>query len=208
MLIAAIAQLVFIAIGSKYMGAAIPAVLLIIYLMQHFYLRTSRRLRVLDLEARAPLIAHVSEIIRGQATIRAYRWQRMLREQFAEMFDSSQRPYYLLLCAQSWLRVALNLMTAGIAVLLVTLATQLPALASETTFALAMLNLIGFGDTMAGLVASWTAVETSLGAIARLKALTNTGDQEDLRSSAPTRPLAGWPGRGHIVIKDVSASYG
>jgi ATP-binding cassette subfamily C (CFTR/MRP) protein 1 len=206
-LITTIAQLAFIAAGSKYMGAAAPAVLLVVCFIQHIYLKTSQRLRILDLEARAPLLAHVAELLRGQVTIRAYHWQSMLREEFIEIFDRAQRPYYLLLCAQSWLRVVLNMTTAGIAIVLVTLATQLSASVATTTFALAMLSLIGFGDTMAGLVQSWTSVETSLGAIARLKGLVDMDDVEKPLSVPSSRPSGNWPEKGHIIVKGATASH-
>ena len=48
-------QGVIISTSAKYMSVAIPFCILIIYFIQRFYLRTSRQLRLLDIEAKAPL---------------------------------------------------------------------------------------------------------------------------------------------------------
>lgn len=44
-----------VAAGSSYMALSVPVLILTIGALQHVYLRTSRQLRLLDLEARSPL---------------------------------------------------------------------------------------------------------------------------------------------------------
>lgn len=46
---------VFIGIGAKYLAPIIPVLGFAVYLIQKFYLRTSRQLRQLDLETKSPL---------------------------------------------------------------------------------------------------------------------------------------------------------
>ncbi len=41
------------------------------------------------------------------------------------LLDHSQRPFYLLYCLQRWLTLVLELLVAGIAVVVIVLATQL-----------------------------------------------------------------------------------
>lgn len=48
---------VLMCISAKYFAATIPAVVGIVYLLQKFYLRTSRQVRLLDLEAKSPLVS-------------------------------------------------------------------------------------------------------------------------------------------------------
>lgn len=188
------------------MGAAIPGVLLVTYCIQHFYLRTSRQMRILDLEAKAPLYEHFSETQDGLITIRAFGRQPAFRMRLFELLDKSQRPFYLLYCIQSWLRLTLNLLTAAMAILLVALATQLRHTTSDSVFAVALTNIIGLGETIAGLIQSWTDLETSLGSVARVKRIADANLREDcgrLHESAPDD----WPQVGSLVLQDVSASY-
>lgn len=53
-------SLALISTGSSYMAATIPVVFALLYFLQKVYLRTSRRLRLLDLEMRSPLYLHSS----------------------------------------------------------------------------------------------------------------------------------------------------
>jgi ABC-type multidrug transport system fused ATPase/permease subunit len=48
-------QVVVVSMAAKYMAVTIPFCLLLIYFIQRYYLKTSRQLRLLDIEAKAPL---------------------------------------------------------------------------------------------------------------------------------------------------------
>jgi ATP-binding cassette, subfamily C (CFTR/MRP), member 1 len=120
-----IAQVALIASGSVYMTATIPVMLAVIFFLQNFYLRTSRQLRFLDLEAKSPLYSHFLETLNGLATIRAFRWGRDSRAESLKLLDRSQRPYYLLQTCQKWLELVLALIVSGEAVLIVGIAVGL-----------------------------------------------------------------------------------
>ena len=71
----AIAQAILIAIGAKYVGIILPFIIVILYILQKVYLKTSRQLRFLDLESKSPLYSHFTETLSGLTTIRAFGWQ-------------------------------------------------------------------------------------------------------------------------------------
>ncbi len=48
--------------------------LIIPLVLQKYYLRTSRQMRLLDLEAKSPLYSHFIESLSGLVTIRAFGW--------------------------------------------------------------------------------------------------------------------------------------
>src|SRR5690606_17121446 len=52
-----IAETVIVMISSKYVSASIPVLILVLWVIQKFYLRTSKQLRLMDIEAKAPLSA-------------------------------------------------------------------------------------------------------------------------------------------------------
>jgi ABC-type multidrug transport system fused ATPase/permease subunit len=120
------------------------------------------------------------------------------------LIDSSQRPAYLLLMIQEWLNLVLDLVVMVLAALLTSLAVRLH---SNSAFAGASLfTLVSFGENLSGIVIYWTKLETSIGAIARLKTFTETVKPED-RYDEDVVPPEQWPQTGAIELKGVSASY-
>lgn len=103
----------------------IPILLAVLYHLQRVYLRTSRQLRLLDLESRSPVYSHFLETMEGLATIRAFGWEDKFRDINLERLDDSQKPYYLMFCIQRWLGLVLNLIVAAVAVIIVSLALSL-----------------------------------------------------------------------------------
>lgn len=60
--------------------------------------------------------------------------------------------------------------------------------------------------TLLKLVENWNTLETSLGAIARLKTLEETTSVEGGATWSPGYP-ENWPSRGHVEFKNITASY-
>ncbi|OAR00619.1 hypothetical protein LLEC1_02971 [Akanthomyces lecanii] len=165
----AVIQIVFVAVASAQALAAVPAIAAVLYAIQNFYLRTSKQLRILELEAKAVLHSLVSEVTAGAgpSTIRTHGWQGHLRARFMESLDVSQEPIYLLFCVQRWLQLVLNLVVMGLVVLVAGVAVVLRAKVNPGAVGVAFLNATTLGETLTQLVMSYTSLETSLGAIAR-----------------------------------------
>ena len=105
---------------------------------------------------------------------------------------------------QEWLNLVLNLVVMVLAVVLVSLSLRLR---SNSAFAGASLySLITLGENLAGIVMFYTKLETSIGAIARLKTFSDTVKPED-RDEEDIIPLKQWPETGVVELTDVSASY-
>ncbi|KAF5267203.1 hypothetical protein FOXYS1_1935 [Fusarium oxysporum] len=195
---------VVVAVGTPWLAIAYPLVFAIIYMLQMFYLRTSRQLRLLDLEAKSPLYAHFLDTIRGIATVRAQnlRDQEILHNQ--DLLDLSQRPAYLLAMAQRFLASCLNLMVMVLAVGVVTFATQLR---TNSGFAgSSLVTLMTCGESISSLIQYYTQVEISIGAVSRLKAFAENVASENL-DGEDLEPPEEWPAQGNIEIRGISASY-
>ncbi|CAI7673382.1 unnamed protein product [Penicillium pancosmium] len=201
-----IAQGALIATGSGYMAVVIPFCIMAVWTIQAFYLRTSRQVRLLDLEAKAPLYAQFLETTEGLTTIRALHWQQPFADQNAKLLDTSQKPFYTMYSIQQWLQVVLDLLMAGIATVLVTLAIFVSKKTSSGALGVALVNLLSFNTTLTLLITNWTQLETSLGAIVRIKQFVT-----DLQLQ-PARNEIGcpedWPWEGRVEFRKVSASYG
>lgn len=123
----------------------------------------------------------------------------------ALLIDTSQRPAYLLGMIQQWLNLVLDLVVAVLATALTALAVQLHSSSGFTGASL--VTLLGFGENLSGIVIYFTRLETSIGAIARLKTFNETVKPED-NDDEDLVPPEDWPQKGVIEMKDVSASYG
>ena len=201
-----LAQVALIAVGAKYFATVIPFCFLATYGIQKFYLRTSRQLRLLDLEAKSPLYTHFTETLEGLPTVRAFGWQEAFERKNTKLLDSSQQPFYLLYCIQRWLNLVLDLLVAALAIILITFAVQLRDTTSGATIGVALVNILGFSQSLSALIERYTTLETSLGAIARIKDFEETTAQEHLPQECESPP-GQWPSRGAIEFRGINASY-
>ncbi len=193
-------------IASKYIAVAFPCISILFYVVQRFYLRTSRQMRLLDIEYKAPLYSQLMETLSGLPTIRALRWQDYYEKRFLNFLDDSQRPTYLLYCIQRWLNLAVDLVIAVMAIILITVTVELLGKISPGYMAIALLNIMSFGMTMKTLITSWVNLEISIGAVARIRNFIDDTESED-QDSELQMPPAPWPSEGAIEIRDLSASY-
>jgi ABC-type multidrug transport system fused ATPase/permease subunit len=145
-----------VALGSAYIATTIPLTLFVLYWVQRFYLRTSRQLRLLDLETRSPLYQHFTETLEGVSSIRAFGWQDFFNQKSLHILDESQRPYFLLYCIQRWLNLVLDLLVGALAVLLVALALCVPSSTSGGSLGIALTSILTFNSSLKVVITNWT----------------------------------------------------
>ncbi|GKU10283.1 unnamed protein product [Fusarium langsethiae] len=201
-----IAGMILIAVGSYYTAIAFPFLLATLWIVQHTYLRTSRQLRFMDLEAKSPLYALFTESVTGLATLRAFGWRDALEKRHHELLDRSQRPFYLLYAVQRWLTLVLDMIVTVIAVLVVVLVTQLRGILPAGLIGVALVNIIQFSQHLKLLMTFWTTLETHIGAISRIKSFT-TDIASEHEPQEKEQPPSVWPSKGTIVFDQVWAGY-
>ncbi|EFX02174.1 ABC multidrug transporter [Grosmannia clavigera kw1407] len=198
-------------ISARYFAAVMPVVALVAWVLQRYYLRTSRQMRLLDLEAKSPLFGHFLETLSGLVSLRAFGWTDAFESRGMALLDASQRPFYLLFCLQRWLKLVLDLLVAGLAVVLMVLVVKLREEVGAGFVGLAILNVLTFSESLTMIIRDWTVLETSLGAVARVRSFTTTtADENRPDEDQPLPEGTGdelWPSRGAIEFRNVSASY-
>ncbi|KAH7206067.1 hypothetical protein DER44DRAFT_809931 [Fusarium oxysporum] len=140
--------------SSAYLAISYPFLAVLLYSVQRFYLRTSRQLRLLDLEAKSPLYTHFMDTVRGITTLRAF------------------------------VRLHSNSGFTGAS----------------------LVTLMSFGESLSGIVIYYTRLETSIGAISRLKTFNATVKPEG-KEGEDMVPPENWPQHGSVELNNVSASY-
>ncbi|KAF2742355.1 P-loop containing nucleoside triphosphate hydrolase protein [Sporormia fimetaria CBS 119925] len=201
-----IGQMALIGASSPYAAISFPVVGASLYLVQKFYLRTSRQLRFLDLEAKSPLYTQFNEMLEGLATIRAFGWQDFLVEKAKALLDRSQRPFYLLFAVQRWLTLVLDLIVAAVATLLISLVVGLRGKIEPGYVGVALLNVILFSQSVKLLIMFWAQLETHIGSVARVKTFTTDAVSENLEGEDQVPP-PNWPSHGRIEFKNLTAGY-
>lgn len=202
-----LAQMALIGVSSKYAAISFPIVLGILFLIQKMYLRTSRQLRYLDIEAKAPLYSHFTDCLQGLVTLRAFGWQHAMEKKNIALLDHSQRPFYFMFAIQRWLTLSLDMVVAGIAVLLIVLVVVLRGSTLSAGYVgVALLNVIQFSQSIKLLVTFWTNLETHIGSIQRIKDFTSTVESEDKPGEDQDVP-PNWPSKGTVAFNSVSAAY-
>lgn len=202
-----VAQVLILGVFTKYLAVTVPFVFIIVILIQRLYLRTSRQVRLLDIEAKAPVFLQFVETTSGAATIRAFGWQQHFRRKLDSVLDRSQRPVYLLYSIQRWLALILDLLVAVLAILLVSIVVTWKSSFDSGAVGLSLVMVMVFNKSLMSVVRFWTMLETSIGAVSRIKKFVEGAESED-RGDKPSGPVPqDWPTSGAVKFSDVAASH-
>lgn len=168
-----------ILVFSQYLGVAVPVLGTVVYFLQLFYLRTSRQVRLLGIEAKAPLYSYITDCVDGAVTIRAFGWESRYLENLYPKIDYFQRPEYIQNCIQNWLTFVLDMVVAGLAVVLVATIVTWHENFNAGSVGVALVMTIGFSTSLMRVIKSWTAMESSIGAVSRIKRFVDETETED-----------------------------
>ncbi|VUC23771.1 unnamed protein product [Clonostachys rosea] len=197
-------KIVLIAIATVYILPIFPIMLAAFWMIQRFYLRTSRQIRYLDLETKAPLYTHFIETLSGLATVRAFGWEDGFERQNRVGLDNSQRPFFVLATIQRWLNLVLDLMVSVMGIVVAIAAVGLRGTINPGFLGLALVNVMTLGTSLKSLVSFWASLETSIGAISRIRSFSETPSEDP--DHLP-KASEGWVHSGGIEIKGVTASH-
>ncbi|KXH56884.1 ABC transporter [Colletotrichum salicis] len=205
----AISDITLTTLATPTLSLSIPFLILLLYLLQRIYLQTSRQIRLLDLETKSPLFSHFIASATGLVTIRALgpSWISRVQAQNLQRLDLSQRAFYAMGSLQKWLLLVLNLVVAALAVLLVASAVMLRDRVDAGLLGVALVSVMMFGQLLTQLLNYWAQLETSLGAVARIREFEAETPSEGKANGEDSAAKGKWPSKGRIDIRNVSAAY-
>lgn len=201
------AKAIILVVFSRYLAATVPFVLVALYILQSFYLQTSRQVRLLEIEAKAPLYTHFIESVAGAATIRAFGWQSVYQERNYKLIDQSQRPAYLQFCIQHWLSFVLDMLVTALAIILVAIIVTWKDKFSAGNVGVSLVMVMTFSTVLMRLIKMWTMMESSIGAVARVKRFAAETDSEE-RHGPVAQVAAEWPSQGAVEFRSLVAAHG
>jgi len=214
-------QLAILLQVQRQLWLALPVCIAVVYVVQRVYLRTSRQLRALELESHSALYSWFLETVSlgstdrhrheltlqvdGVVSIRSFAWQASATARNLEGLDSSARPEYALMCLQCWLNLVLDLLVGLVAVGVIAVALRWRDATGEANLGMSLNIILVTSPTLVRLVQSWTSLDVSLGAVARLKSAIEETPSED-KPGEGLKPDA-WPTRGDLHVRNLSAGY-
>ncbi len=191
--------------GASYMTAVLPFILISLFFIQRYYLRTSRQLRLLEIEAQAPLITELRESATGVVYIRASNGETHSFSRSLQLVDAALKPFYFLLCSQVFLSLILDFLISAVAIILAIVIFYARATSQNAT-GLAFLTLINVGTSLNRLVCFWAMSEDSVGSLARLRDFFERTPLENRGSEAAVFPQK-WPSKGEVQMRNISACH-
>jgi ABC-type bacteriocin/lantibiotic exporter with double-glycine peptidase domain len=202
-----IAILIIICVMGKYLAISVPFLAVILWAVQLYYLRTSRQVRLLDIDAKAPLYSQFMETVAGISVIRTMNWQNQFQSWCEELLNHSQKPLYMLYCIQQWLKLILDLIVMAMAVIIVATATALRDRISPGAAGVALTLVLMFNEYLTNTIQTWTLTEISIGAVARIQRFAPDPPSEERHMCDPSPPRHEWRLVGAIRFEDITASY-
>jgi ABC-type multidrug transport system fused ATPase/permease subunit len=176
------------------------------YIIQRYYIATSRQLKRIESVSRSPIYAHFSETLSGVSTIRAYGKQALFTIENENKVDYNLQAYYPGVSANRWLAMRLEFL-GNLAVLFAAIFSVNEAknniLAGDVGFALTY--AMGVTQTLNWMVRMATELETNIVAVERVDEYSKI-DTERPAVMLP-QPPNNWPHSGKIVMENLGVRY-
>ncbi|KAF4526522.1 hypothetical protein B566_EDAN005889 [Ephemera danica] len=201
-----VATLLVISITNYYFICAIIPIGILYFVIQRFYIPTSRQLRRLESVSRSPIYSHFGESLTGTSSIRAYACERRFEKESEMKVDTNQMPYYLSIIANRWLAIRLEMLGN----LIIFSAALLAVIGRDTmnpgTVGLSISYALQITATLNFLVRTTSDLETNVVAVERIKEYCETPEEPEW-DIQETKPKSDWPTEGKIDFKNFEMKY-
>ena len=107
---------------------------------------------------------------------------------------------------QKWLSLVLDLIITALAVLVVGISVALKDSVSVGYTGVSLSQIISLTNYMKLIILFWTQMETSLGAVSRLRSFSEESGDENLPEENQ-EPPSDWPKNGSVEIEGLSVVY-
>ncbi|CAH1235672.1 unnamed protein product [Diabrotica balteata] len=174
----------------------------VMLLFLKLYLPITRNLRRLEASTRSPMIGHLNAALEGVTTVRAYKAENMVINEYERHQDVFTSAHYSLLCFKFAMGFYMSLLAGVMVTLIICTFVLFDTGATAGSIGLALSQVIFLGYLIQGAVQSWADLENLMTATERAMEYTELKSETTL-GSVPKN----WPENGAISFKNVSLSY-
>ncbi|KRY65464.1 Multidrug resistance-associated protein 1 [Trichinella pseudospiralis] len=202
-----LSTLIIITINMRAFGFIIIPLGLLYFLVQKFYVSTSRQLKRIESVSRSPVYSLFQQILQGITSIRAYKAQNHFRLVLQRSVDWNQATNYPVLVSNRWLATRLELIGNLLVFFTASYAVYSRDLHSSSV------GMVGLAVTYALLITqtlNWVVrmnsdLETNIVSVERIKEYIELPSEASLVSAC--RPPPDWPNAGMVEFKNYSLRY-
>ncbi|XP_026315306.1 multidrug resistance-associated protein 1 isoform X2 [Hyposmocoma kahamanoa] len=202
---AVLGTLFVISLSTPIFLAVILPIGVIYYIIQRFYVATSRQLKRLESVSRSPIYSHFGESITGAMTIRAYGVTQRFVEESERGVDHNQSCYYPSCIANRWLAVRLEMIGNFIIFFAALFAVLSREDISPGLVGLSVSYALQITQTLNWLVRMTSEVETNIVAVERIKEYAET--EKEAEWNLPNGPGSTWPETGALQLEQLTLGY-
>ncbi|KAL5281109.1 ABCC2.2 family protein [Megaselia abdita] len=200
-----IGTIVVISISSPLFLIVVVPIFILYYLVQRFYVATTRQLARLESVTRSPIYSHFGESISGVVSIRAYKAQKSFVEDNDNFVDRNQVCKYPSIIAARWLAVRLE-MVSNLTVLFAALFAILGNQENAALVGLSITYALQITTSMNYLVNNMSLLESNIVSVERINEYEDT-KQEAEWNIERTTPNKIWPEEGRVQFSDYKVRY-
>ncbi|XP_050416423.2 multidrug resistance-associated protein 1 [Patella vulgata] len=173
------------------------------WLIQRFYVPTSRQLKRLESTTRSPIYTHFGETIAGASTVRAYGCTQRFIDESQSRVDKNLVFYFAGIASNRWLGFRLEFLGS-----LVVLAAAMFAVVSNDSgiVGLSVSYALQVTGSLNWMVRMTSDLETNIVSVERMKEYSET-PTEAAWILPFRRPPAGWPGQGAVNFVNYMTRY-
>ncbi|XP_048236908.1 multidrug resistance-associated protein 1-like isoform X1 [Haliotis rufescens] len=187
-----------------FLSVIIPLAILY-YLVQRFYIQTSRQLKRLESTTRSPIYSHFGETITGASSIRAYNVTDRFIMKSSERVDKNLTFFSAWLASNRWLGVRLEFLGNTIvlfAALFSVITTNLPS----GIVGLSVSYALQITQSLSLLVRMTSDIEANIVSVERMKEYSEI--QSEAEWIVPSRqPPRSWPDEGKVTFDHYETRY-
>ncbi|KAI1286880.1 ATP-binding cassette sub-family C member 3 [Halotydeus destructor] len=179
---------------------------LMYYIVQRYYIVTSRQLRRLESNSRSPVFSHFAETVSGNTSIRAFQVEEEFNLECDRKNDINNATSMLCTVSVGWLSVRLEFLGNIIVLLAALFAVYSRGDIDAATVGLSLSYALSATASLNNLVTSSSELENNLVSVERCTEYTKT-PTEAAAEIESTKPKKSWPERGIIEFRDYATRY-
>ncbi|KAK9236291.1 hypothetical protein V1525DRAFT_363124 [Lipomyces kononenkoae] len=179
---------------------------IIFFLINMFYLQSSRELKRMQSVTRSPIYQHFGETLVGISTIRAYGYEQRFIAESMHKVDTNSRPYWIMWALNRWMCYRTDL-SGGLVSFFAGVFVMMSQNSIDSGLAgLILTYAISFTENMFWVVLLYATNEMNMNSVERIDEFLAI-EQEAPDVIPDHRPPPNWPTTGAISVTDLSLRY-
>lgn len=205
-LLMVVGALVVISFSTPVFMTVILPLGILYFLVQRFYITTSRQLKRLESKTRSPIYSHFGETVTGASVIRAFGLQGEFILESQKRVDTNQVFTFASNTANRWLGFRLELLGNFVVLAAAIFAVLARGSIQGGIVGLSISYALQITENLNWFVRMISQLETNVVAVERVSEYTKTPVEADLINEFQ-RPMPGWPSKGVVEFKNYSTRY-